>query len=153
MLAYENIKSKPGNMTPGILPETLDGMSVQAVDSIVEKLRDESFQFRTARRVRIPKASGGKRSLTIAPPRDKLVQEAIRLILNAIYEPIFMEQSHGFRPKRGTHSALKYINQKFQSTVWMIEGDIEKCFDSINHHKLMEILENKIKDRKFTRII
>lgn len=153
MLAYENIKSKPGNMTPGILPETLDGMSIQAVDSIVEKLKDESFQFRTARRVSIPKASGGTRSLTIAPPRDKIVQEALRLILNAIYEPLFMEQSHGFRPNRGTHSALKYINQKFQSTVWMIEGDIEKCFDSINHHKLMEIIENKIQDRKFTRIL
>ena len=104
-------------MTPGILPETLDGMSTQVIDSILEKLRDESFQFRTSRRVSIPKSSGGKRSLTIAPPRDKIVQEAIRLILNAIYEPLFTEQSHGFRPNRGTHSALKYINQKFQSTV------------------------------------
>ena len=153
LLAYNNIKSKPGNLTPGVLPETLDGMSMEVLEKIAAKLKDESFQFRTARRTFIPKALGGKRPLTVAAPRDKIVQEAIRLILNSIYEPLFMEESHGFRPKKGCHTALKQINQKFQSTVWMIEGDISKCFDTIEHGKLMQLIEDKIKDRKFTRLI
>lgn len=106
------------------MPETLDGMSLEVIASIADKLKDESFQFRTARRTLIPKHSdkgkggkGGKRPIMVSPPRDKIVQEAIRLVLCAIYEPIFLEHSHGFRPKMGCHSALKYINQKFQSTV------------------------------------
>lgn len=152
-LSYENIKSNPGNMTPSMTPETLDGISNEELDKIVSRLQDESFQFRTSKRTKIPKASGGERPLTIAPPRDKLVQEAMRLILNSIYEPLFHEVSHGFRPNKGCHSALKHINQKFQHTTWMIEGDIEKCFDQINHHKLMEVIENKIEDRKFTKLI
>lgn len=153
MLAYDNIKSKPGNMTPGILPETLDGMSIEVLRKLIEKLKDESFDFKTSRRIRIPKGSGGTRPITLASPRDKIIQEAIRLILNSIYEPLFLEESHGFRPNRGCHSALKNINQKFQSTVWMIEGDIEKCFDSINHSLLMNLIEKKIRDRRFTRLI
>ncbi len=157
-IAYHNIKSKPGNLTSTSEKagegETLDGMSTQVLADIAEKLRDESFQFRTARRAYIPKPNGeGNRPITVSPPRDKIVQEAMRMILNAIYEPLFKEESHGFRPQRGCHSALKYINQKFQSSTWVIEGDISKCFDSIDHHKLMQLIESKILDRKFTRLI
>jgi len=157
-IAYHNIKSKPGNLTSTSEKagegETLDGMSPQVLAVIAEKLRDESFQFRTARRAYIPKPNGeGNRPITVSPPRDKIVQEAMRMILNAIYEPLFKEESHGFRPQRGCHSALKYINQKFQSSTWVIEGDISKCFDSIDHHKLMQLIESKILDRKFTRLI
>lgn len=151
--AYENIKSRPGNLTPGVLDETLDGISKKTLEELSKKLVDESFQFRTARRTFIPKKSGQMRPITISPPRDKIVQESMRIILNAIYEPLFMEQSHGFRPGRGCHSALKQVNQKFQSTVWLIEGDIEKCFDKIDHTKLMNLIEGKILDRKFTRLI
>jgi retron-type reverse transcriptase len=115
--AYENIKSRPGNLTPGVLDETLDGISKKTLEELSKKLVDESFQFRTARRTFIPKKSGQMRPITISPPRDKIVQESMRIILNAIYEPLFMEQSHGFRPGRGCHSALKQVNQKFQSTV------------------------------------
>ncbi len=157
-IAYHNIKSKPGNLTSTSEKagqgETLDGMSPQVLAVIAEKLRDESFQFRTARRAYIPKPNGeGNRPITVSPPRDEIVQEAMRMILNAIYEPLFKEESHGFRPQRGCHSALKYINQKFQSSTWVIEGDISKCFDSIDHHKLMQLIESKILDRKFTRLI
>lgn len=116
-LAYENLKSAPGSMTPGVSPETLDGISDEALEEISKKLKDESFQFRTARRVQIPKANGKTRPITIAPPRDKIVQEGIRLILNSVYEPLFLDESHGFRPERGCHSALRHINQKFQSAV------------------------------------
>jgi retron-type reverse transcriptase len=152
-IAYEKLKSKPGNMTRGINPTTLDGMSIEVIDGIIDKLKTEKFQFTPGRRIEIPKKLGGSRPLTIAPPRDKLVQEAMRMIMDAIWDPSFVESSHGFRSGRSCHTALKEIKWKFQSSVWVIEGDISKCFDSIDHHKLMELIELKIKDRKFTRLI
>lgn len=114
--AYENIKSKPGNMTPGISSETLDGISKENLEALATELRTEKFQFSPSRRVLIPKPSGGMRPLTIASPMDKIVQEAIRLILESIYEPLFIENSHGFRPKRGCHSALKKVRSDFQTS-------------------------------------
>lgn len=116
-LAYDNIKSKPGNLTLGITSETLDGMSSEAIDQLVTQLKDESFQFKTVRRTQILKGSGGTRPITIAPLRDKIVQEAIRMVLHAVFEPHFADESHGFRPMRGCHTALKHVNQQFQSTV------------------------------------
>jgi retron-type reverse transcriptase len=117
LLAYQKLRSNPGNMTQGSTPETLDGMSTKLIDSLIEKLEDESFQFSAGRRVSIPKKSGGTRPLTMASPRDKLVQEAMRLILEAIWEPIFSDNSHGFRPNRGCHTALKQIKDQFKSSV------------------------------------
>ena len=152
-LAYERLKSKPGQMTPGINPETLDGISIEKLETIIEKLKSEKFQFQAGRRILIPKTSGGTRSLTIVSPMDKLVQEAMRLILEAIFEPLFSDFSHGFRPQRSCHTALKMINQQFQAATWIIEGDITQCFDNIDHNKLMAIIEAKILDRKFIRLI
>ena len=112
-IAYDKLKSKPGNMTPGILPTTLDGLSIEVIDEITNSLRKGTFRFQPGRRVQIPKANGKMRPLTIAPPRDKLVQEVMRMILEAIYEPTFLENSHGFRPGKSCHSALKMIKQRF----------------------------------------
>lgn len=111
--AYNKLKSKPGNMTQGITPTTLDGISIEVLEEIIGSLKDGSFQFQPGRRINIPKANGGSRPLTIAPPRDKLVQECIRMILEAIYEPAFKECSHGFRPNKSCHTALRTIRQKF----------------------------------------
>lgn len=111
--AYQKLRSKPGNMTQGITPTTLDGMSEEVIEEIINSLKDETFKFQPGRRVYIPKANGGQRPLTIAPPRDKLVQECMRMILEAIYEPTFSNNSHGFRPNRSCHSALKVARQKF----------------------------------------
>lgn len=151
--AYEKLKSKPGNMTPGIVPTTLDGMSNDVLDDIVNKLRDNTFEFQPGRRVNIPKANGKMRPLTVAPPRDKIVQESIRMILEAIYEYSFSPDSHGFRPNRSCHSALRDLNQKFRVSKWVIEGDITKCFDTVDHQILLKILEERIKDQKFIGII
>jgi retron-type reverse transcriptase len=105
-LAYDNIKSKPGNMTPGIVPTTLDGMSLEEFNKLSELLKKESFNFQPGRRVQIPKpGKKGSRPLTIAPARDKIVQEAMRIVLEAIFEPTFLDSSHGFRPNRSCHSA------------------------------------------------
>jgi group II intron reverse transcriptase/maturase len=152
-LAYENLKSKPGNMTPAINPTTLDGFSLTVLNQIISELKTEKFQFKAGRWIFINKKSGGLRPLTILAPRDKIVLEAIRLILNSIYEPLFLPTSHGFRPNHSCHTALKFTNQKFQASSWILEGDISNCFDSINHGKLMKILEDKIQDRKFTKLI
>lgn len=114
VIAYNKLKSKPGQMTPGVNPETLDGMTLDVLKEVVDRLQDESFRFKPARRVQIPKVSGGTRPLTIASPRDKIVQEAIRMVLEAIFEPTFSEYSHGFRPQRGCHTALKSVRQNFQ---------------------------------------
>lgn len=97
-------------MTPGLNPETLDGFSSLEIDRIIEKMKDESFQFKPARRVYIPKSENrGTRPLTIASPVDKIVQEVIKTLLEIIYEPIFLPSSHGFRPKRSCQTALKDI--------------------------------------------
>lgn len=114
MIAYDKLKSKPGNMTPGITPTTLDGMSTEVVDEIIKSMREGTFKFSPGRRISVPKANGGSRPLTIAPPRDKVVQEVIRMILEAIYEPNFSKNSHGFRPNKSCHSALKDIKIDFQ---------------------------------------
>lgn len=109
-LAYHNIKSKPGNMTPGLDSLTLYGMSNKLINSIAELLQSGQFQFQPARRVHIPQAHGSTRPLAVASPRDKIVQEAMRMVLEVIFEPTFSDLSHGFRPGRSCHSALKRIS-------------------------------------------
>lgn len=151
--AYQKLKSNPGNMTPGVNPTTLDGISEVEIRKIINSLRDGTFKFSPGRRVYIPKANGGERPLTIASPRDKLVQECIRMILEAIYEPSFHPSSHGFRANKSCHTALKELRQKLGMAKWLIEGDISKCFDTINHYKLMGILEIRVKDKRFLDLI
>jgi group II intron reverse transcriptase/maturase len=153
LLAYHKLRSKPGNMTPGLYPDTLDGIDANCIDDVVSKLKAESFNFSPARRILIPKANGKLRPLTIASPRDKLVQEVMRMILEAIFEPTFLECSHGFRPNKGCHSALKYVDESFKSSAWIIEGDIKGCFDNFDHDVLMNTLRNKITDLKFLNLV
>jgi group II intron reverse transcriptase/maturase len=153
LIAYHKLRSKPGNMTLGISPETLDGLSSEWIDQAIQSMRTESFQFRPSRRVNIPKPKRGTRPLSVATPRDKIVLEIMRMVLEAIFTPSFSKNSHGFMANRGCHSALRQVYMKFKGVTWVIEGDISKCFDSIDHHKLMNILENKITDRRFTKLI
>ena len=155
--AYERIKSKPGNMTPGTDGHTLDGSSMDVVRDIIRRLRDESFQFNPSRREYIPKANGKMRPLGIPSPRDKIVQEAIRMVLEAIYEspkgPTCLPCSHGFRPGRGTHTALREFKGKWSGITWIIEGDIKSCFDEIDHHVLISLLRKRIADERFLSLI
>ena len=119
-LAYNNIKSNPGNMTPGLgapeTPEGLDGISHEFILKVADELKDETYAFKPGRRTCGREAAGtSKRPLTIAPPRDKIVQEAMRMILEAIYEPTFLDSSHGFRMNRSCHTALRDIYTKFKA--------------------------------------
>jgi group II intron reverse transcriptase/maturase len=152
-LAYSQIKSNPGNMTPGSDGSTLDGWNQKTIDSIIAKMKDESFKFTPARVVEIPKQDGTVRKLKVAPPKDKIVQRILAWILEAIYEPSFAEESFGFRPNLGCHDALKHIELKYKGAKWFIEGDICKCFDEIDHTLLLDILRRRIKDERFIRLI
>lgn len=151
--AYERIKSKPGNMTAGVDGTTLDGFSIRTIKNIITRMRDESFSFKGARRVLIPKANGKTRPLSVAPPVDKVVQEVMRMILEAIYEPTFSDNSHGFRAGKSCHSALKQIRDNWSGVTWIIEGDIKGCFDNINHSKLISVLRQRIKDERFVTLV
>lgn len=153
VIAYNKLKSNPGNMTPGILPTTLDGISQDTFRAIISSLKEGSFQFAPGRKVNIPKPNGGTRPLTVAPPRDKIVQEVMRMILEAIFEPTFLESSHGFRPMRSCHTALRTIKGKFAAASFYIEGDISQCFPSIDHHILMDIIAERIGDPRFIQLL
>lgn len=151
--AYEKIKSKPGNMTAGADGSTLDEFSIRTIRNIIEKMKDESFSFRGARRVLIPKANGKTRPLSVAPPTDKVVQEVMRMILEAIYEPTFSNNSHGFRAGKSCHTALKQIRAHWSGVTWIVEGDIKGCFDNIEHRRLTAVLGKRIKDERFVNLV
>lgn len=148
-LAYMKIKSKPGKMTKGTDDMTLDGIDLKYFTDLAIMLGSGRYQPTPVRRVMIPKPSGGERPLGIPSPRDKIVEEAIRLILDSIFEPSFLDCSHGFRPGKSCHSALKDIKLRFGATVWFIEGEISKSYDSIDHHVLAKLLSTRIEDKGF----
>ena len=151
--AYGKIYRNTGAMTHGVTDETPDGMSPEKIDAIIEALRYERYQWLPARRVYIPKKNGKKRPLGMPVWSDKLLQEVIRLILEAYFEPQFSEHSHGFRPERGCHTALREIYYNWVGTTWFIEGDISKCFDKLDHELLLAALREKIHDGRLINLI
>jgi len=152
LTAYGKIYRNKGAMTEGVTEETVEGMSLNKIETIIKALRDETYRWRPVRRVYIPKKNGKMRPLGLPDWSDKLVQEVMRLLLNAYYEPQFSDHSHGFRPKRGCHTALREI-KTWIGTAWFIEGDISKCFDKLDHQVLLTILRENIHDEKFIRLI
>ena len=153
LLAYGNIYSNQGAMTPGASEETADGMSGEKISQITETMRHERYRFAPARRTYIPKKNGKLRPLGLPSWTDKLVGEVVRLLLEAYYEPVFSDRSHGFRKRRGCHTALREINNTWTGTTWFIEGDISDCFGSLDHEILLGILAGKIHDQRFLRLI
>jgi retron-type reverse transcriptase len=128
--AYGRIYANAGAMTPGTTPETVDGMSLKKIGDIIQAIRREAYCWKPVRRVYIQKKhSTQKRPLGLPSWSDKLLQEVIRLILEAYYEPQFSPTSHGFRTHRGCHTALREIYHKWVGTKWFVEGDISRCFD------------------------
>jgi group II intron reverse transcriptase/maturase len=151
--AYGRIYRNDGAMTRGITDETVDGMSQEKIASIIEALRCERYRWTPVRRVEIPKKNGKTRPLGIPTWSDKLLQEVMRVLLEAYYEPQFSTHSHGFRPQRGCHTALESIQRGWKGTKWFIEGDIKGCFDNIDHQVLLKILREKILDNRFLRLV
>lgn len=153
LTAYQKIQAKQGSMTAGTDGKTVDGMGMKRINALIAKLRDFSYQPSPARRTYIPKANGKKRPLGIPSFDDKLVQEVVRMILESIYEPTFLNTSHGFRPKRSCHTALQYVQKNFTGVKWFVEGDIKGCFDHVDHHVLVNILRRRIQDEHFIGLI
>lgn len=153
--AYDRIHRNAGAMTRGVTQETVDGMSLEKIEQIIEALRFERYRWTPVRRVEIPKAKqpGKTRPLGIPTWSDKLLQEVIRSLLEAYYDPQFADQSHGFRPVRGCHTTLQTLSDHWWGTKWFIEGDIKGCFDNIDHEVLLSILREKIQDNRFLRLI
>lgn len=152
-IAYQRIYSKPGNMTKGVDGQTIDGFSISHIERLIDTLKDESYQPYPSLRTYIPKKNGKLRPLGIPSFIDKLLQEVIRMILEAIYEGSFEDSSHGFRPQRSPQTALWKIQKTFNGTKWFVEGDIKGFFDNINHEVLMTILAERISDTRFLRLI
>jgi group II intron reverse transcriptase/maturase len=150
---YLNIKSKPGNMTRSLTPETLDGIDIRWFDEVVHTFRNGKFTFRPSRRTYIPKPNGKLRPLTIPSPRDKIVQDGMRILLECIFNSQFRESSHAFRPGRGCHTALNQIRLHFGKSNWFIEGDIDQQYPSIDHNILVSILREKIQDEPFIDLV
>ena len=153
LMAYAKIYAKEGNMTQGIDGQTIDGMSLERIERLIESLKDCSYQPKPSKRVYIPKKNGDKRPLGIPSFEDKLIQEVVRLLLEAMYEKSFSQCSHGFRPQKSCHTALMQVKDRFTGAKWFVEGDIKGFFDNIDHHHLINLLKRRIDDEKFINLI
>lgn len=156
-IAYRKIANNKGAITAGVDGLNKSQMEDEEIRSnifkvLIEEIANGTYQPLPVRRVEIPKKnSNKKRPLGIPTFKDRIVQSAIKMILEAIYEPIFSESSHGFRPRRSCQTAVHLIAcRKFD---WVIEGDIKGCFDNIKHSKLINVLRQRIADEKFINLI
>ena len=151
--AYGRIYANDGAMTRGSTEETADAMSLEKMRKIIEDLRHERYRWTPVRRTFVPKKNGKMRALGLPTWSDKLLQEVIRSLLEAYYEPQFSEHSHGYRPERGCHTALSHIEHAWTGCHWFVEGDIKACFDRLDHSVMLSILAEKIHDPRFLRLI
>lgn len=151
--AYQKLSNRQGNITKGSDGKSIDGMCLKDIKQLITDLKNESYQPKPAKRTYIPKKNGKMRPLGIPAFKDKLVQEVVRMILEAVYENSFSYKSHGFRPNKSCHTALSYVQNNFIGTKWFIEGDIKGYFDNINHDVLIGILKERISDDRFIRLI
>ena len=151
--AYGRLYRNEGAMTRGATKETVDGMSQGKIETIIDALCQERYRWTPVKRVYIPKANGKMRPLGIPTWSDKLLQEVMRSILNAYYEPQFSRRSHGFRPGRGCHTALTEVFYSWKSVKWFIEGDIKGCYDNIDHEILLSSLCERIHDGRFIELV
>lgn len=152
--AYANIYSNRGSMTKGVIDDTVDGTSIEGIRKIMKALKTQRYYPKPVKRIYIEKKSGNKkRPLGLPTFTDKLIQEVMRMQLSAVYEPIFKDCSHGFRPNRSCHTALNYIRRTFTGTKWFVEGDIRGCFDNIKHEILINLLSKKIDDKRYIELI
>jgi len=151
--AYEKVSLNKGALTPGVDGKTFDGMSLTKLADIAKRVADGTYRFRPVRRVYIPKGNGKTRPLGIPTVEDRLVQEAVRIILEATYEPVFLDESHGFRPRRSCHTALNLIKKTWTGCKWLIEVDVRGYFENIDHDVLLGLLKKRIDDDRFVALI
>jgi len=158
-LAHDYVAQNAGSVTAGcdgINMKTFDEHLEDNLQTLAKAIKSGSFEPQPVRRVYIPRPDGRKRPLGIHSIRDRIVQEALRMILEPIYEADFSQYSFGFRPNRCTMDAIKCVTWYATNNVgyfWVIEGDISSYFDTIGHRKLMKLLKQRIKDKKVLDLI
>jgi RNA-directed DNA polymerase len=152
-LAYANVFSNKGAMTKGIDETTFDGLSEERISNLINAIKVKTYKPKPVRRVYIPKKDGKMRPLGVPSGDDKLVQAVSKILLQQVYEPVFDENSHGFRPQKSCHTAIQQIKREWQSVKWIIEFDIKGFFDNMNHDTLISLLEKKIDDKRFIKLI
>lgn len=151
-------KGMDGKKAVGIdgISKDVYGQNLKAnLDDLVNRLKEKSYRPKPARHVEIPKDNGKMRPLSIYCYEDKLVQEAVRRILEAVFEPHFYDEMMGFRPNRGCHDALRKLNVMLEkrNTNWVLDADIKGFFDHLNHEWIVKFVESRIKDPNIIRII
>jgi group II intron reverse transcriptase/maturase len=151
--AYSKIYANDGALTEGVNEDTLDGTSERKFQRTIDALKSETYRWQPVRRAYIPKKDNKKRPLGIPTGTDKLLQAVIKELLEAYYEPQFSERSHGFRPGRGCHTALRQIAEKHRDVSWFIEGDIKGFFDNVDHDTLLDVLRKRIQDERFIALL
>lgn len=158
-LAHDYVAQNAGSKTAGcdgITMTLFDERLEDNLQQLAKELKAETFEPNPERRVKIPKADGRTRQLGIPSIRDRIVQEALRMILEPVYEADFSAYSFGFRPNRCTMDAVKSIlwsSNERKKFFWVIEGDISSYFDTINHRKLIKLIRRRIADEKIIRLI
>jgi group II intron reverse transcriptase/maturase len=153
MQAWEEIRSNKGSMTAGIDTTIAVDIDPERIQSLSKRLKTGQFRPKPVCRVYIPKANGKTRPLGIPTLEDRIVQQALRMLMEPIFEADFYNCSHGFRRNRSTHTALRDVARAFPRTTWTIEGDIVGCFDNIPHGPLMKAVEKRIADEKVLKMI
>lgn len=153
VVAYRKLYSNTGAMTSGVTSETVDGMSLTKIGNIIDTVQVERWRWSPVRRIYIPKKNGKRRPLGLPTWSDKLLAEVVRMLLNAYYDVQFSDHSHGFRPGRGCHTALQEIVDVWNGTKWFVEGDISRCFESLDHQVMLETLGEKVHDNRFLRLV
>lgn len=151
--AYINIYANAGATTAGVDGSSLDGMSYERLVGLMAAVKSGNYRFKPVRRVLIPKSNGKTRPLGIPTGDDKLVQEVVRMLLVKIYEPVFSDDSHGFRNGRSCHTALMQVRQKWTGMKWIVNMDIKGYFDNIDHEVLVDVLAKRIDDKRFLGLI
>ncbi len=151
---YRVIRNKGSHGIDGMKTDELREHVKKTWVTVKAKLLEGKYNPSPVRRVEIPKPDGGVRLLGIPTVQDRMIQQAIAQVLSKLYEPTFSESSFGFRPNRGAKNAIKqsetYINQGYK---WVVDMDLEKFFDKVNHNILMGKLEKKIKDKRLLKLI
>ena len=155
MRAYKQVASNDGSGgIDGMETEELRQWMGKHINTLRESLLTEKYEVSSVRKVEILKPDGGKRVLGIPTVKDRLIQQAIHQELSRYYEPIFSESSYGFRPGRSAHQAIEQASKYIQEgKEWVVDIDLEKFFDKINHDRLMQRLSKGIGDKRLLRLI
>lgn len=152
---FESLDGKKATGVDGVT-KTMYGQNLEAnLQELHRKLHQMSYRPKPVRRVEIPKEDGSMRPLGISCLEDKIVQEMARRILETIYEPLFIETSYGFRPKRSCHDTLRQVNHEVMSerVNWIADLDLAQFFDTMPHSEILAVLSERIADQKFLRLI